>query len=90
MYRSLSMNLTEQSAYLPVSKQIEEGKYLHYKGKKYEVLGVGMHSETLEQCVIYRPLYKKAGVAFWIRPFDMFCETVAIEGKQVPRFQKID
>jgi hypothetical protein len=61
------------------------GKYQHSKsGKEYEVLGIGLHSETQEQLVIYRALYGEGQL--WIRPLNMFLEIVEVEGKKVPRF----
>lgn len=63
------------------------GKYRHYSGKEYEVIGVARHSETLEELVIYKPLYIDDGL--WVRPLKMFEENVEIDGKMVPRFTKI-
>ncbi|MFZ2225860.1 MAG: DUF1653 domain-containing protein [Candidatus Moraniibacteriota bacterium] len=66
------------------------GKYKHYKGKYYEVLGVAHHSETLEELVVYRALYdsKEFGEnALWVRPKMMFLEKVMVDGKKVPRFE---
>lgn len=63
------------------------GKYRHYKGKEYEVIGVGRHSETLEELVIYRPLY--GDFDLWVRPLKMFLEEVEVEGKKVPRYMFI-
>ena len=60
------------------------GKYRHYKGNLYEVVGVARHSETLEEMVVYRALYGEGGL--WVRPLGMFLETVAVDGKNVPRF----
>jgi hypothetical protein len=61
------------------------GKYRHSKsGKEYEVLGVGLHSETQEPLVIYRALYGEG--QFWVRPLNMFLEIVEVEGKKVSRF----
>lgn len=65
--------------------EIERGRYRHYKGGEYEVLGVVRHSETLEPLVLYRPLYNDSGL--WVRPFDMFIETVEIDGRSQPRFK---
>jgi hypothetical protein len=68
------------------------GKYQHYKGKYYEVLGVAHHSETLEELVVYRALYVSPEFgenALWVRPKKMFLEEVIIEGKRVPRFEFI-
>lgn len=62
------------------------GKYRHYKGRDYEVIGVATHSETREPLVVYRPLYGEG--ALWVRPLAMFTEDVVIEGKLVPRFAR--
>lgn len=60
------------------------GRYRHYKGKEYIVLGVARHSETLEELVVYRLLYGDYGL--WVRPRAMFLETVEVEGRTLPRF----
>ena len=68
------------------------GKYQHYKGKFYEVIGVARHSETLEELVVYRALYdseKFGNNALWVRPKSMFLETVNVDGKEVPRFKYV-
>lgn len=70
--------------------KIQLGKYEHYKGKCYEVVGIAYHSETLEEFVVYRALYstKKFGKnSLWIRPKKMFLEKVKINDKLVPRFK---
>lgn len=67
---------------------IEPGEYVHYKGKRYEVIGVALHSETLEPVVVYKPLYKTVA-PLWVRPYDMFTGPVEIDGAAVPRFAKI-
>src|SRR5262245_59309256 len=59
------------------------GRYQHYKGGFYEVLGVARHSETDEELVVYRPLYGDRGL--WVRPKAMFCDSVTVEGRAVPR-----
>lgn len=70
--------------------QIENGIYQHYKGNYYEVLGVGCHTETREYFVVYRPLYKKqASPNIWIRPYQMFIETIEKDGQTIPRFKKV-
>jgi hypothetical protein len=66
---------------------IELGKYRHYKGNYYEVIGVVRHSETLEELVLYKQLYGEGGL--WVRPLLMFTETVTIEGQNKPRFEKV-
>lgn len=63
------------------------GKYRHYKGKKYAVIGVARHSETLEELVVYRALYGNS--ALWVRPLKMFWEEVEVRGKKMPRFKFI-
>jgi len=60
------------------------GRYRHYKGGEYEVLGCARHSETLESLVVYRPLYNASGL--WVRPHEMFFGNVEIDGKVQPRF----
>lgn len=64
------------------------GKYRHYKGNEYEVIGVAKHSETLEELVIYRALYGEGGL--WARPVAMFGEDVEVNGQKVPRFEFIN
>ena len=64
---------------------IQPGRYRHYKGHEYEVLGVACHSETEEEYVVYRALYGDHGL--WIRPTAMFLETVTLDGRPCPRFQ---
>ena len=69
--------------------ELKSGKYRHFKGKEYEVVGVARHSETLEELVVYKALYESdylAG-ALWVRPKEMFLEEVVVEGKKVPRFK---
>lgn len=63
------------------------GRYRHYKGGEYEVIGVGHHSETEEPLVIYRALYGEQGL--WVRPLVMFTEWLEIEGVTRPRFELI-
>lgn len=66
---------------------IEPGRYRHYKGNEYEVVGMARHSETLELMVVYRPLYGEGGM--WVRPAAMFAEDVTIDGKNQPRFARL-
>ena len=63
---------------------VKPGLYTHYKGGQYEVIGVATHSETEQSLVVYRPLYGERGL--WVRPLEMFCETVERDGERVPRF----
>ena len=64
------------------------GKYSHFKGNEYEVIGLAKHSETLEQMVVYRQLYGDGGV--WVRPADMWNDTVERDGQTYVRFTLID
>jgi len=64
---------------------IEPGRYRHYKGKEYTVTGVARHSETEEELVVYRQEYGDHGL--WVRPKDMFLETLDVAGQTVPRFK---
>lgn len=67
---------------------MEPGKYRHFKGNEYEVLYIAKHSETMEDMVVYKALYGEGGV--WVRPLDMFCETITRDGKTFKRFEKIE
>ncbi len=72
--------------------EIKLGKYKHYKGKEYEVLGIAHHSETLEKLVIYRALYNSEDFglnALWARPYEDFVGMKEIDGKEVKRFEYI-
>ncbi len=65
-----------------------EGKYRHYKGNEYEVIGIARHSETLEEMVVYKALYGEGEI--WVRPAYMWEEEVCVDGKAVRRFEKIE
>ncbi|MEK6801796.1 MAG: DUF1653 domain-containing protein [Nitrospirota bacterium] len=67
---------------------MKPGRYRHYKGNDYEVLGVARHSETEEEYVVYRQLYGAGGL--WIRPLGMFLESVTIGQTVVPRFRRLE
>ena len=64
------------------------GRYRHYKGRDYSVVGFARHSETLETMVLYVPLYGEGG--YWVRPLTMFTELVQHEGQDVPRFSLLE
>jgi len=73
--------------------EILPGKYRHYKGKLYEVIGIGRHSETLEGLVFYKAIYNSeefGNNSLWARPKVMFLELVEFRGKKVPRFEFIE
>ena len=73
---------------LPPLPPAKLGRYRHYKGGEYEVVGVARHSETLEPLVVYRPLYNQTGL--WARPYAMFFGQVDHEGRRQPRFAFLD
>lgn len=64
------------------------GTYRHYKDKLYTVVGVALHSETHEPLVIYKSQYDSEA-EYWVRPYDMFMDTVIVDGRSVPRFEFI-
>ncbi len=68
-------------------ESIKPGRYRHFKGKEYEILGVARHSETEEELVVYRALYGDFGL--WVRPVSMWNETVERDGKTFRRFTYI-
>lgn len=72
---------------LPALPPTRLGRYRHYKGGEYEVVGVARHSETLEPLVVYQPLYNDSG--WWVRPHAMFFGNVVIDGVSRPRFEPI-
>ncbi len=69
---------------LPPLPETPTGRFRHYKGGEYEVIGVGRHSETLEPMVIYRPLYNDSGL--WLRPHAMFFGMLEVDGVPTRRF----
>lgn len=71
---------------------IPVGKYRHYKGKFYEVIGTAIHSETLERMIVYRALYDSKDFGkdqIWVRPEKMFLEKILVDGKEVQRFERV-
>src|SRR3954468_16183230 len=66
---------------------VQPGRYRHYKGNEYPVTGTARHRETLEELVVYRQEYGEHGL--WVRPKQMFSETVKVDGQDVPRFQPL-
>ena len=72
---------------LPALPDTPLGRYRHYKGLDYQVIGVARHSETLEPLVVYRPLYNATGL--WVRPHAMFFGELEVEGRRVRRFARI-
>lgn len=69
-------------------EDIKLGKYRHFKGNEYEVIGIAKHSETMEDMVVYRALYEDGGM--WVRPASMWNETIERDGKTFKRFRFIE
>ena len=71
-----------------MQETLQPGKYRHYKGGNYQVIGTARHSETDEQLVVYRCLYDNDSL--WVRPLAMFMETVLVDGRELPRFERCE
>ena len=71
-----------------MEEPVQPGRYRHYKGGEYQVIGTARHSETDEKLVVYRCLYDNNSL--WVRPLAMFQETVMVDGQQVPRFALVE
>jgi hypothetical protein len=67
--------------------EMQNGRYRHYKGKEYQVIGMARNSETLEEMVVYKQLYGDLGL--WVRPATMWNETVIVDGEEYKRFELI-
>ena len=67
---------------------VEKGRYRHYKGGEYEVIGVAKHSETCDEMVVYRALYGEG--TLWVRPASMWFDKIEKDGSAVLRFTKIN
>lgn len=65
--------------------EIKLGKYRHFKGNEYEVIGIANHSETLQKMVVYRALYGEKEI--WVRPAEMWDEEITRDGKTFKRFE---
>ncbi len=72
---------------MPGPTVVPPGRYRHFKGGLYEVLGVARHSETEEEFVVYRPLYGEGGL--WVRPKAMFLDRVTVGAAEAPRFSYV-
>lgn len=71
-----------------LSKNLQPGKYRHYKGNEYQVIDVATHSEDGSLLVVYRPLYGEGKL--WVRPLSMFTEMVVVDDQSIPRFAFIE
>ena len=74
--------------YEEARQTIRPGRYRHFKGREYEVLGIARHSEDESPLVVYRPLYNDSGL--WVRPADMWNETVVRDGRTYTRFLQVE
>jgi len=83
------MSNTTLPSFSAAAKSIKENSiYEHYKGFKYKIISVALHSETLEELIVYQALY--GGFKMWVRPLTMFLEKVTIGGEIQPRFRFIE
>ena len=71
-----------------MENEIKTGRYRHFKGNEYEVIGTARHSETMEEMVVYRALYGEYGL--WVRPASMWNEMVERDGKVYQRFTYVE
>lgn len=71
-----------------MGNEIKLGKYRHFKGNEYEVIGIAKHSETLAPMVVYKALYGDGDI--WVRPYEMWNETITRDGKSFQRFTFIE
>jgi hypothetical protein len=67
--------------------EIRPGRYRHFKGNEYEVIGIVRHSESQQEMVLYRALYGERNL--WVRPLEMFGELIERDGERMPRFEYI-
>ncbi len=74
--------------YEEAKETIRPGRYRHFKGGEYEVLCIARHSEDESPMVVYRPLYNDSGL--WVRPADMWNETVVRDGRTYTRFLRVE
>lgn len=68
--------------------ELKPGRYRHFKGKEYELIGTALHSETMEEMVVYRALYGDCGL--WVRPAVMWTEEIDRDGYRGPRFYPME
>lgn len=88
VFESDIAKIEELPTYEEAVESIPLGRYRHYKGNEYEVIGIARHSETTEPMVVYRALYGDGGT--WVRPAYMWNETVERDGKTALRFERIE
>ena len=86
-YYAIERSNWAQLAFAEAEKAVPPGRYRHFKGREYEVLGIARHSETEAPLVVYRKCYDDGGL--WVRPADVWNETVERDGKSMPRFARI-
>ena len=86
-YYAIERSKWSQLACEEAARTILPGRYRHFKGREYEVIGIARHSETEAPLVVYRKLYDDGSL--WVRPAEMWTETVEHDGKTVPRFERL-
>ncbi len=72
---------------MPAAEQVSPGRYRHFKGGEYSVLGVACHSETKQRFVVYHPVANPTDL--WLRPIEMWCEKVWYDGRSTMRFSPL-
>jgi cyclomaltodextrinase / maltogenic alpha-amylase / neopullulanase len=77
--------MTNDHKPVDVASNLRKGVYRHFKGNLYELVEQAIHSETLEEYVVYRALYGERGI--WVRPLSMFIEQIERDGRSIPRFE---
>lgn len=87
-----SAELDGSSDWPPPQANIQTGRYLHFKGRPYNVLGVGIDNMHLDTYIIYQALYEDPNFGsntLWARPISLFTDTKTVDGKEIPRFRYI-
>ncbi len=88
--KGFAMPIDRNRENLLIAKVPTGALFEHYKGKRYKILGVARHTETLEMCVVYQALYDSPEFGdVWVRPLEMFLENVTIDGEEKPRFRML-
>ncbi len=88
LYNEASFTEEKRMTYDDAVRAITPGRYRHFKGYEYEVIGIARHSETEESLVVYRALYGEHGL--WVRPADMWNELITRDGETFRRFEKTE
>jgi hypothetical protein len=77
-------NLPERSL---EARNIVPGRYRHYGGGEYDVIGVAWLEASMEEAVVYRAAVDGT---LWVRPVKDFLAEVEKDGYKGPRFVKVN